>query len=33
MRHRLTLSFTYLVPGKKGYGQMLDGWQLNTITT
>ncbi len=33
MRHRLTLSFTYLVPGKKGYGQILEGWQLNTITT
>ena len=33
MRHRLTLSFTYLIPGKKGYGQLLDGWQLNTITT
>ncbi len=33
MRHRLTLSFTYLVPGKKGFGQMLEGWQLNTITT
>ena len=33
MRHRLTLSFTYLVPGKKGFGQLLEGWQLNTITT
>ena len=33
MRQRLTLSFTYLIPGKKGYGQLLDGWQLNTITT
>ncbi len=33
MRHRLTLSFTYLVPGKKGSGQMLEGWQINTITS
>jgi len=29
----LTLSFTYLVPGKKGSAQMLEGWQINTITT
>jgi len=33
IRHRLTLSFTYLVPGKKGSAQMLEGWQINTITT
>jgi hypothetical protein len=33
MRHRLTVSLTYLVPGKKGFGQLLEGWQLNTITT
>ncbi len=33
MRHRLTLSFTYLVPGKKGFGQMFEGWQINTITS
>jgi carboxypeptidase family protein len=33
MRHRLTLSFTYLLPGKKGAGQMLEGWQINTITS
>jgi len=33
MRHRLTLSFTYLVPGKPGFGQMFEGWQINTITT
>ncbi len=33
IRHRLTLSLTYLVPGKKGFGQMLEGWQVNTITS
>ncbi len=33
IRHRLTLSLTYLVPGKKGYGQMLEGWELNSIAT
>jgi len=31
MRHRLTLSMTYLLPGKNGYGQLLKGWQLNSI--
>jgi hypothetical protein len=31
MRHRLTLSMTYLIPGKNGYGQLLKGWQLNSI--
>ena len=33
IRHRLTLSLTYAVPGKKGFGQMLEGWEINTITT
>ncbi len=33
IRHRLTLSFTYLLPGKKSSAQMLEGWQINTITT
>ena len=33
MRHRLTVSLTYLVPGKEGAWQMLKGWQINTITT
>lgn len=31
IRHRLTLSMTYLIPGKDGYGQLLKGWQLNSI--
>ncbi|HEV2401912.1 MAG TPA: TonB-dependent receptor [Candidatus Sulfotelmatobacter sp.] len=33
IRHRLTLSLTYAIPGRKGYGQMLDGWEVNSITT
>ncbi len=33
VRHRLTVSLTYAIPGRKGYGQMLDGWEINTITT
>jgi hypothetical protein len=33
VRHRLTLSMTYLVPGKKGSWQMLEGWELNSIVT
>ncbi|MGB9234039.1 MAG: carboxypeptidase regulatory-like domain-containing protein [Terriglobales bacterium] len=33
VRHRLTLSLTYLIPGTKGYGQMLEGWQINSIVT
>jgi hypothetical protein len=31
IRHRFTLSMTYLVPGKDGFGQLLKGWQLNSI--
>lgn len=33
IRHRLTLSLTYAIPGRSGYGQMLEGWEINTITT
>ncbi len=33
IRHRLTVSLTYAIPGRKGYGQMLEGWEINTITT
>jgi hypothetical protein len=33
IRHRFTLSMTYALPGKPGYGQMLEGWQLNTIVS
>jgi len=30
MRHRFTISGTYQIPGKKGFGQMLQGWSINT---
>jgi Carboxypeptidase regulatory-like domain/TonB dependent receptor len=33
IRHRLTLSLTYAIPGRSGYGQMLEGWELNSIVT
>jgi hypothetical protein len=33
VRHRLTLTASYTIPGKKGFGQMLEGWKLNTILT
>jgi len=33
IRHRFTLSLTYAIPGKKGYGQALEGWEINSITT
>jgi Carboxypeptidase regulatory-like domain/TonB dependent receptor len=31
IRHRFTLSLNYLLPGKEGFGQMFEGWQLNSI--
>lgn len=31
IRHHFTLSTTYNVPGIKGWGQMLEGWQLNSV--
>lgn len=33
VRHRLTATATYNIPGIKGFGQLLEGWQLNTIVT
>jgi hypothetical protein len=33
VRSRFTLSLTYAIPGKKGYGQALEGWELNSIIT
>lgn len=33
IRHRFTLSLTYAIPGRKGYGQALEGWEINSITT
>ncbi|MBZ5656242.1 MAG: TonB-dependent receptor [Acidobacteriia bacterium] len=33
VRHRLTVSLTYAIPGKKGHGQALEGWEINSIIT
>jgi hypothetical protein len=33
VRHRFTLTTTYVLPGKKGMGQLLEGWQLNSLVT
>jgi hypothetical protein len=33
IRHRLTISFIYNIPGKKGYAQMLEGWEISSIAT
>ena len=33
IRHRLTLSFTYAIPGRKSFAQMLEGWEINSIIT
>jgi hypothetical protein len=33
IRHRLTLSITYDIPGKKSPAQLLEGWQINSIVT
>ena len=33
IRHRATISLTYAIPGRKGYGQMLEGWEINSIVT
>ena len=30
LRHRGTLSVTYAIPGRKGFGQMLEGWAINS---
>jgi hypothetical protein len=33
IRHRFTLTGTYSLPGIKGFGQLLEGWKLNSIVT
>jgi len=33
VRHRLTVSLTYAIPGRKGFGQMMEGWEINSIAT
>jgi len=31
--HRFTFSATYAIPGRKAPGQMLEGWELNSVVT
>ena len=31
IRHRLTLTAGYALPSKKGFGQLLEGWKMNSI--
>ncbi|HEY6302336.1 MAG TPA: carboxypeptidase regulatory-like domain-containing protein [Terriglobales bacterium] len=33
VRNRFTLSATYAIPGRKGYWQSLEGWEINSIVT
>lgn len=33
MRHRFTFSPTYNIPGRKGFAQMLEGWQVTSIVS
>ena len=33
LTHNFTLSATYNLPGKKGFGQLLQGWSLNSVVT
>jgi hypothetical protein len=33
VRNRFTLSMTYAIPGKKGFGQAFEGWEVNSIIT
>jgi hypothetical protein len=33
LRHRFTLTASYALPGKKSPGQLLEGWQLNSVLT
>ncbi len=31
MTHHFTISLTYNIPGRKGYGQLLEGWSVNSF--
>jgi Carboxypeptidase regulatory-like domain len=33
VRHHFTFTATYALPGKKGFGQLLEGWKINSILT
>ena len=31
VRQNLTFSFSYAIPGRRGFGQMLEGWKVNSV--
>src|SRR5262249_38138881 len=33
IRQRMTFTSSYAIPGKPGFGQLLEGWKLNTIVS
>lgn len=33
LRHRFTFEISYALPSKKSFGQLLQGWQLNSVVT
>jgi hypothetical protein len=33
IRHRLSVTATYVLPGKEGFGELLKGWKVNTIVS
>ena len=33
VRHHFTFTTTYNIPGVKGFGQLLEGWKINSIVT
>ena len=33
VRHRATITASYELPGKKGFGQLLEGWKINSIVS
>jgi hypothetical protein len=33
IKHRFTFSITYAIPGKKAPGQLLEGWEVNSVVT
>jgi outer membrane receptor protein involved in Fe transport len=33
LRHRFTLTGSYAFPGKKGFGQLLEGWKINSVVS
>src|SRR4029077_20527095 len=33
VRHRFTFTTSYNLPGRKGFGQLLEGWKLNSIVS